>query len=109
MRRPLRIGIDLTAILPVATGVDNYLQELVLALGRVDRENRYTLFVNLEDPSALAQWVVDYDWRQNLQLLAALNLPIGPTGTEYGGIETPVEGRYLATGAGVFIQLAAYF
>jgi hypothetical protein len=67
------------------------------------------LFVNLEDPSALAQWVVDYDWRQNLQLLAALNLPIGPTGTEYGGIETPVEGRYLATGASVFIQLAAYF
>ena len=67
------------------------------------------LFVNLEDPSALAQWVVDYDWRQNLQLLAALNLPVGPTGTEYGGIETPVEGRYLATGAGVFIQLAAYF
>lgn len=49
MNRPLRIGVDLTAILPVATGVDTYLEELVLALGRVDRENRYTLFVNLED------------------------------------------------------------
>jgi glycosyltransferase involved in cell wall biosynthesis len=45
----LRIGIDLTAILPVATGVDMYLEELVLALGRVDRDNRYTLFVNHED------------------------------------------------------------
>jgi len=67
------------------------------------------LFVNLDDPSALAQVVVDYDWRQNLRLLAALNLPLGPNGSEYGGVETPVEGRYLSTGAGLFIQLAAYF
>ena len=67
------------------------------------------LFVNLGDPSALAQVVIDYDLRQDLRLLAALNLPIGPTGSEYGGIETPVDGRYLSTGAGLFIQLAAYF
>jgi hypothetical protein len=67
------------------------------------------LFVNLGDPSALAQVVVDYDLRQDLRLLAALNLPIGPNGSEYGGIETPVDGRYLSTGAGLFLQLAAYF
>jgi len=67
------------------------------------------LFVNLGDPSALAQVVVDFDLRQDLQLLAALNLPVGPDGSEYGGIETPMDGRYLSTGAGLFIQLAAYF
>ena len=67
------------------------------------------LFVNLGDPSALAQLVARYDLRQDLLLLAALNLPLGPAGSEYGGIETPVEGRCLSTGAGLFVQLALYF
>ncbi|NNK31795.1 MAG: hypothetical protein HKP02_01645 [Xanthomonadales bacterium] len=67
------------------------------------------LFLNLEDPSALAQLVVQYDWKQNLLLLGALNLPIGPNGTEYGGIPAPAEGRYFSTGPGVFAQLAWYF
>lgn len=44
-----RIGIDLTARLPVATGVDTYLEQLVLALGDVDRYNRYIVWVNVED------------------------------------------------------------
>jgi hypothetical protein len=67
------------------------------------------LFVNLTDPSALAQLVVQYDWQQNVLLLAALNIPVGPPGSEYGGIETPVEGRYFSTGASLFAQLAWYF
>lgn len=67
------------------------------------------LFINLDDPSALAQLVVRYDWAQNLQLLAALNLPIGPPGSEYGGIETNLPGRYLASGPQLFAQLAWYF
>jgi hypothetical protein len=66
-------------------------------------------FVNLEDPSALAQVVVQYDWRQNLLLLGALNVPIGSDGSEYGGIEAPVEGLYFSTGASLFAQLAWYF
>ena len=67
------------------------------------------LFVNLQDPSALAQLVVQYDWKQNLQVLAALNVPVGPKGSEYGGIEAPVEGLYFSTGPSVFAQLAWYF
>jgi hypothetical protein len=35
----LRIGIDPTARLPQATGVDNYLENLVSYLGRIDRVN----------------------------------------------------------------------
>ena len=67
------------------------------------------LFVNLEDPSALAQLVVQYDWKQNLLVLAALNLPLGPDGSEYGGIEASADGLYFSTGPSVFAQLAWYF
>jgi hypothetical protein len=67
------------------------------------------LFVNLHDPSALAQLVAQYDWKQNLQLLGALNFPIGPSGSEYGGTESPVEGRYFSTDPSLFAQLAWYF
>ncbi len=45
------------------------------------------LFVNLDDPSALAQLVAQCDIKQDLLFIAALNIPIGPDGTEYGGIE----------------------
>jgi len=67
------------------------------------------LFVNLGDPSLLAQLVARWDWQQDLQLLAALNLPVGPQGTEYGGIETDTPGAFLSTGASLFAQLAWYF
>ncbi len=53
-RKRMRVGIDLTALLPLATGVDNYLLRLVTALGRIDRETAYTLFVNVEDRRRLA-------------------------------------------------------
>lgn len=49
MRLPLRIAIDLTALLPEATGVDNYLKNLVLSLGHIDRTNQYRIYVNCED------------------------------------------------------------
>jgi hypothetical protein len=55
------------------------------------------VFVNLTDPSALTQLVLTYDWKQDIQLLAALNIPIGP-----GGL-------YVSTGPSLFVQLAWYF
>jgi len=67
------------------------------------------LFVNLVDPSAMAQLVLSYDWKQDFQLLGALSLPIGADGTEYGGIEADQEGQYVSTGAYVFAQVAWYF
>jgi hypothetical protein len=66
-------------------------------------------FINLEDPSALAQFVAQYDWKQDLQVLAALNIPVGRDGSEYGGIEAPVDGLYFSTGPSIFVQLAWYF
>ena len=66
-------------------------------------------FINLQDPSALAQLVVQYDWKQDLMVLGAVNLPIGPDGSEYGGAPTAVDGLYFSTGPSVFAQLAWYF
>mgnify|MGYP001815800891 FL=1 len=66
-------------------------------------------FINLEDPSSLAQLVAQYDWKQNLLLLGALNLPLGADGSEYGGIESGVDGLYYSSGPSVFAQLAWYF
>jgi len=66
-------------------------------------------FVNLGDPSALAQLVVQYGLSQNWDLLCAVNVPIGPAGSEYGGIPTPIDGYYLSTDPGLFAQLAWYF
>ena len=67
------------------------------------------IFINLTDPSALAQLVLSYDWKQDLQVLGALNFPIGPNGSEYGGIDIAQPGLYLSTGPSLFAQLAWYF
>lgn len=67
------------------------------------------LFTNIADPSALFQLVSQYDILQDLQLLAALNIPIGAPGTEYGGVDTGIDGSYLSSGPGLFVQLAWYF
>jgi hypothetical protein len=67
------------------------------------------IFTNLDDPSALLQLVAQLDIVQDLQLLAAVNIPIGAPGTEYGGIDSGVDGFYLSVGASLFLQLAWYF
>ena len=67
------------------------------------------LFLNLSDGSALVQTVLQHDLRQDLVLLGSLNIPVGPEGTEFGGIESGQPGRYLSTGPGIFFQFAAYF
>jgi hypothetical protein len=68
-----------------------------------------TLLFNVEDPSALLQLVTSYSLGDNMTFLGSLNLPIGPNGTEFGGIDAGLPGRYLSRGAGVFAQLAWYF
>lgn len=68
-----------------------------------------TLLANLADPSALMQFVTNYSLSDNMTLLASLNLPVGPKGSEYGGIDAAEPGRYLSGGAGLFAQVAWYF
>jgi len=67
------------------------------------------VFVNLSDGSALVQIVTQNDLKQDLVLLGALGLPLGPDGTEFGGIETGVDGAPLSRGPSLFLQVNWYF
>jgi hypothetical protein len=60
------------------------------------------VFLNLGDNSGLVQLLGQYDWRQNWQILFALNLPFGADGTEFGGLDSPVEDLQLSQGPGLF-------
>ena len=66
-------------------------------------------FINASDGSMLAQLVSSYDFKQDWQLLAALAVPIGSSGTEFGGIDSGVPGKTYSTGLNLFAQLAWYF
>jgi len=68
-----------------------------------------TLFNNLNDHSGLLQLTSLHDIKQDMQLILALNLPYGKTGTEFGGIDSGVPGRPWSVGASAFLQLAWYF
>ena len=68
-----------------------------------------TLFLNVEDGSALVQLVSQNDLKENLNFLGSLNIPIGPNGSEYGGIESPIADRYFSSDLSVFAQIAWYF
>ncbi len=68
-----------------------------------------TVLSNLEDPSALLQLVTNYSVSDNATLLGSLNLPIGPDGSEFGGVDTGIPGRFLSQDVGLFVQFAWYF
>jgi hypothetical protein len=68
-----------------------------------------TVLMNAADPSALLQLVTTRSLSDNLTLLGSLNLPIGSSGSEFGGIESGTDGLYLSSGPGVFAQMAWYF
>ena len=69
-----------------------------------------TLFVNLGDGSGLLQFLGTYSISQNLDLLAGFNLPAGPDGSEYGGLETAAaDDRLLNPPDTLFARLAWYF
>ncbi len=67
------------------------------------------VFLNASDGSMLAQLVSTYDFKQDWRLLTALGIPVGAAGTEFGGIDTGIPGRYFSTGLNVYLQLAWYF
>ncbi len=67
------------------------------------------VFLNLDDGSALLQLVSQNDLKENLAFLGSLNVPVGPKGTEYGGLESGIADRYLSTDLSVFAQIAWYF
>jgi hypothetical protein len=68
-----------------------------------------TVIANADDPSALLQLVTRYSLSDNMSFLGSLNIPVGAEGTEYGGPESGLPGRFLSFEYGVFAQLAWYF
>ena len=69
-----------------------------------------TLFVNLGDGSGLLQFLGTYSLAQNLDLLAGFNLPAGPDGSEFGGLDTAAaDGGLLTPPNTLFARLAWYF
>ena len=67
------------------------------------------VFINASDGSMLAQLVSSYDFKQDWQILAALAVPIGASGTEFGGIDSGIPDKTFSTGLNLFAQLAWYF
>jgi hypothetical protein len=66
-------------------------------------------FWNLSDGSGLFQLVTRNSLGNNLDLLSALGIPMGPVGSEYGGLEALDSGQSFSTDMHVFMQLAWYF
>ena len=67
------------------------------------------VLANVGDPSALLQLVTNYSLSDNMTLLGSINLPLGPKGSEFGGIPAGLPDRYLSGGPGLFAQIAWYF
>jgi len=72
--------------------------------------NMYTnLIANLDDGSKYLQLRGMYDWLQNVQLMAGVNLPSGNRGTEYGGVPVAGTSSFASTGKAVYLRGAYYF
>lgn len=67
------------------------------------------VFINASDGSMLAQLVSSYDLQQDWRFLAALGVPVGASGTEFGGIDSGVPGETFSTAVSLYAQLAWYF
>jgi hypothetical protein len=67
------------------------------------------IFANIEDGSALLQLLTRNNLSENIEFLGALNFPLGPDGSEYGGIPSGTSEQYLSVSASLFAQLAVYF
>jgi hypothetical protein len=68
-----------------------------------------TVLANVSDPSGLFQLMSNYSLSDNMTLLGNINIPLGPKGTEFGGIDAGQPERFLSGGAGFFAQIAWYF
>lgn len=67
------------------------------------------LFINLDDPSALIQFTSYYDWKANLNFLAGIAVPVGPAGSEFGGIPTGTPDVYLSSGTSLYAKVSYFF
>ena len=67
------------------------------------------MLANIRDPSALFQFVAQGSLSDNSLVIGTVSLPVGASGSEFGGIESGVPGRFLSNGPSLFLQYAWYF
>ena len=68
------------------------------------------VIVNVRDHSALAVLTMTDSLRENTDLVVGGQVPMGPQGTEFGGLETSAaSGVYLAPSREVYLRLNQYF
>lgn len=67
------------------------------------------LFANLDDGSALFRLVTRNSLGDDAEFLGAVSVPIGPAGSEFGGLKSGLPGVYLATSLSLFAQFSFYF
>ena len=67
------------------------------------------VFLNVEDNSALLQLVTQNNLKEDVTFIGSLNIPIGPKGTEYGGIKAASDNQYISNDLSIFAQFAWYF
>ncbi|MCR4332958.1 MAG: hypothetical protein NUV34_09720 [Sulfuricaulis sp.] len=68
-----------------------------------------SLIENLNDSSKYLQLRGVYDWQQDVQLMAGLNLSSGSRGDEYGGVPVAATTYYSAAGRSAYLRAAYYF
>lgn len=72
--------------------------------------NIYTnLITNLNDGSKYLQLRGTYDWQQDVQLMAGVNLPSGSRGTEYGGVPVAGMNVFARSARSAYFRVAYYF
>lgn len=71
------------------------------------------IFSNLDDQSVLFQLTGNIDWQENLQLLFALTIPSGKTGSEFSGVAlteaSKLNSRYLSQTSQFYFSASYYF
>lgn len=68
-----------------------------------------TIILNLNDASRFLQLRGVYDWRQDTQFMAGINLPDGERGSEFGGLPTGMPGIWVSPGRSIYARAAYYF
>jgi hypothetical protein len=66
------------------------------------------LFANLQDNSGLLQLTLQSFPTDNASFTIAMSVPLGPAGSEYGGIQSVDPGVYYARDLALFLQFAWY-
>ncbi len=69
-----------------------------------------TVIHNLNDASGMVQALFNYDWKQDIPIVFGFAVPYGTQGSEYGGIDVPLQpGEYYGPGNTIFFQVGYYF